>query len=480
LRSDPIEIHDWWTVFNDPILNNLIDTAYQQNLDLKTAGQRILAARAQRNIAAGNLFPQRQSAVGAYVHAQMPDNGALQLPSTLDFWATGFNLSWELDFWGRYRRSIEVADANYGATVEDYHDALVMMLSEIATNYIQLRTYEARLQFAQQNVVLQTGSTQIAEDRFSRGVATELDVRQARSNLKQTESSIPPFVVGRRQAGDALCILLGMPPDDLAKRLAAAPIPRAPAEVAVGIPADLLRRRPDIRQAEQEVAAQCARIGIAEADFYPRFTISGFLGVTANELSQLFTPGSYTGFVAPIIQWDILNYGRLLNNVRAQDAKFQATLFHYQQTALTAQREVEDSLIGFLQAQRQADSLAQGVSETARAVDLVKEQFAAGLTDFNRVYNTESLLVTQQDQLAQTQGNIAANLVGVYRALGGGWEFFCAPPAQCTVAPASFNVTPAPALHQPSPEVLSPVEPVPVPLPSTEFEVPTLGNPAGH
>jgi NodT family efflux transporter outer membrane factor (OMF) lipoprotein len=483
LQCDPVEIRDWWTIFNDPILNGLIDTAYGQNLDLKTAGQRILAARAQRNIAVGNLFPQHQSAVGTYVHAQLPDNGALQLPSSLDLWATGLNLSWELDFWGRFRRSIEVADANYGAAVEDYHDALVMMLSEIATSYVQLRTYEARLQFAEQNVEIQTGSTQIAEDRFHRGTATELDVRQARSNLKQTESMIPPLLIGHRQASDALCILLGMPPDDLAKRLAAAPIPVAPPQVAIGIPAELLRRRPDIRKAEWELAAQCARIGIAEADFYPRFSVNGFLGVTANEISQLFTPGSFTAFVAPIVQWDILNYGRLLNNVRAQDAKFQAALFQYQQTTLTAQREVEDSLVGFLQSQRQVASLTQGVAESARSVDLVKEQFAAGLTDFNRVYNTESLLVTQQDQLAQTQGNIAVNLIGVYRALGGGWEYFCPAPTTCAVATAAFDLSPAP-IRKPNPEtlpeVLPPVEPVPVPLPSIERDNPSLGNPVGR
>ncbi len=483
LQGDPAQIRDWWTIFNDPILNGLIDTAYGQNLDLKTAGQRILAARAQRNIAVGNLFPQHQSAVGTYVHAQLPDNGALQLPSSLDLWATGLNLSWELDFWGRFRRSIEVADANYGAAVEDYHDALIMMLSEIATSYVQLRTYEARLQFAEQNVEIQTGSTQIAEERFHRGTATELDVRQARSNLKQTESLIPPLIIGRRQAANELCILLGMPPDDLAKRLAAAPIPAAPPQVAIGIPAELLRRRPDIRKAEWDLAAQCARIGIAEADFYPRFSVNGFLGVTANEISQLFTPGSFTAFVAPIVQWDILNYGRLLNNVHAQDAKFQAALFQYQQTTLVAQREVEDSLVGFLESQRQAATLTEGAAETARSVDLVKEQFAAGLTDFNRVYNTESLLVTQQDQLAQTQGNIAVNLIAAYRAIGGGWEYFCGgPPVTCAAMPATFDLAPS-QIRKPNPEtqpeeVLPPVEPIPVPLPSVETEDPTLGNPA--
>jgi NodT family efflux transporter outer membrane factor (OMF) lipoprotein len=457
LHVEPADIGDWWSVFNDPVLSELIDTAYQQNLDLKTAGQRILEARAQWNIAAGNLLPQNQTAVGTYVHAQLPANGALQLPSSFNLWASGFNLSWELDFWGRYRRSVEAAKDDYGMAVEDYHDALVMLLSEVASNYVQLRTYEARLQFAQQNVEVQTGSTQIAEERFSKGAATELDVRQARSNLRQTESLIPPLVVGRRQANNALCILLGMPPNDLAKQFAATPIPKAPPEVVVGVPAELLRRRPDIRKAEREIAAECARIGVAEADFYPRLSIDGFLGVSANQISELFTPGSFTGFVAPVVQWNILNYGRLLNRVRAQDAKFQSAVFEYQQTALTAQREVEDSLIGFLQSQRQAISLEQGVAETARSVELVKEQYQAGLTDFNRVYNTESLLVTQQDQLAQTQGNIAANLIGVYRALGGGWQHFC--PVSCPDSKTSPMMLPSPPpedIQKPNPDLAVP------------------------
>ncbi|HEY2759798.1 MAG TPA: efflux transporter outer membrane subunit [Pirellulales bacterium] len=466
LKVEPADVCDWWSAFRDPALDGLIQSAYQQNLDLKTAGQRILQARAERNIAVGNLFPQTQQALAAYVHAQLPNNGPLMIPSPLDLWATGFNMSWELDFWGRYRRSVEAATAEYGAKVEDYHDSLVMMLSEVATNYVQMRTYEVRLKFAQANVQIQQGSTQIAEDRFQKGVATELDVRQARSNLWQTESLIPPLVTGRRQASNALCILLGIPPENLEAQLAAAPIPIPPAEVAVGIPADLLRRRPDIRRAEREVAAQCARIGVAEADFYPRFSIDGFLGVTANELSNLFTPQSFTAFAAPVVQWNILNYGRIINNVRDQDAKFQAAVFQYQQTALTAQGEVENAIVGFLQSQRQAVSLEQGVSETARSVDLVKEQFQEGLTDFNRVYNTESLLVQQQDQLAQTRGNIAANLVAMYRGLGGGWQYFC-----CNNCPPKDFNNAAPPNPQPSisplPETISlPVPELPAPIQS--------------
>jgi NodT family efflux transporter outer membrane factor (OMF) lipoprotein len=467
LLTEPANVCDWWSAFNDPILNGLIETAYQQNLTLQGAGTRILEARAQRNIAAGNLFPQGQTALGTYLHAQLPNNLQVPLPSNVNLWATGFNLSWEIDFWGRFRRSVEAANASYGAAIEDYHDALVMMLSEVATSYVQLRTYEERLQYAQQNVAIQTGSTQIAEERFHGGVATELDMRQARSNLKQTESLIPPLVTGRRQASNALCILMGMPPDDLAARLAAAPIPKPPSTVAVGIPAELLRRRPDIRRAERQVAAECARIGVAEADLYPRLGVNGFLGVAADDISELFTPHSFAGFVAPMVQWKILNYGRLINNVRVHDARFQNALLDYQQTALVAQREVENAIVGFLESQQQAMSLDQGVAETARSVELVKEQFKEGVTDFNRVYNTESLLVQQQDQLAQTRGDIAANLIALYRALGGGWQYFCCdtcPSTQIMMAPA----TDAPLPAKPPENVPQPPVELPVPSPTVK------------
>lgn len=430
VQTVPATDCDWWSVFNDPVLNDLINTAYQQNLDLKAAGARILQARAERAIAAGNLFPQSQDALAAYAHAQVPGDILLPLPGSLDIWATGLNGSWELDFWGRYRRTVEAADAQVGVTVEDYHDALVMLLSEVATSYVQLRTYQERLQFAQQNVEIQKKSTQLAVDRFNAGTATELDVRQARSNLRQTESTIPPLVIGVRQAGDQLCALLGMAPMDLAGHLQPAPIPKAPAEVAVGIPADLLRRRPDIRRAEREVAQQCARIGVAEADLYPRFSINGFLGYAANDFKDLFAAQSVTGFVIPNVQWNLLNYGRLINNVRSHDAQYQEAVYQYQQKVLNAGRDVEDGLVSFLQTQQQAMSLDQGVAETARAVELVVEQFQVGITDFNRVYNTESLLVTQQDDLAQARGKIALSLINVYRALGGGWQQFdpcCAP-----------------------------------------------------
>ena len=424
VKSVPAQDCAWWTGLNDPTLNRLIDTAYQQNLDLQTAGARILEARARRNIAAGNLFPQSQTAVSAYAHAQISQNLGLPLPNTLNIWADGFNASWELDFWGRYRRSIEAADATLEASTESYGEALILVLSEVASNYVQLRTFEQRLQYAQENVAIQKKSLELAEARFAQGAGTELDERQARSNLAQTESSIPPLQAGRRLAANRLCILLGMPVTDLANQIGPAPIPNAAPELAVGIPADLLCRRPDIRRAERQVAAQSAQIGIAQSDLYPRLGVSGFIGYVADDLSNLFSSNNFTGFILPTLQWNILNYGRIVNNVAAQDARLQATTLQYQQTVLTAGREVEDALVQFIQAQQQARHLEQAVTEAQRSVELVVKQFDGGITDFNRVYTTQSQLVTQQDQLASTRGSIVLYLIQAYRAMGGGWEFF--------------------------------------------------------
>lgn len=416
----------WWTNFNDPVLNRLIDTAYQQNLDLKTAGARILEARAKRNIAVGNLFPQSQSAVGGYAHAQLGRNLNLPFPHTLDLWGTGFNATWELDFWGRYRRAIESADAALDATHESYGESLVMIFSEVASNYVQMRTYEQRLAYARENAVIQRKSLELAEARIEQGAGSELDFRQARSILAQTESSIPPLEAGRRLASHRICILLGMPATDLSRQYGTGSIPSAPPEVAVGIPADLLCRRPDIRRAEREVAAQCAQIGIAKADFFPRIGVWGFIGYAADDLRNLFTPQNFTAAVLPSMQWNVLNYGRIKNNVAAQDARLQAVTFQYQQVVLNAGREVEDSLVQFIQAQLQAHRLQEGVADTRRSVELVVTQFDGGITDFNRVYTTQSQLVQQQDQLASAQGSIAMSLIHVYRSLGGGWEAFFA------------------------------------------------------
>lgn len=446
----PLQAADWWTVFGDPVLSGLIETAYRQNLDLKTAVMRVLEAQAQRNISAGNLFPQTQEAAGTYLHAQLsknlnfvnsvslPGGPSFGIPTSINVWSTGFTASWELDLWGRYRRAVESSNAQLDASVEGYHDALVTLVADVATAYVQTRTFQQRIAYARRNVELQRGSLELVQARLREGSATGLDVAQAESNVAQTASSIPPLVIGLRQANDRLCILLGEPVHELS--LAEEPIPKAPPEVAVGIPAELLDRRPDVRQARLQAAAQSAQIGVAEADYYPSIGVAGFIGYAADDIRHLFEESSFTGLILPNFQWKILNYGRIVNNVRVQDSRFGERVLRYQQTVLTAGREVEDALVQFLQYQVQARELEQSVRAAQRSVDLVIEQYRAGRADFNRVYTTQSVLVTQQDQLAAVEGNIALSLIGVYRALGGGWQYFehgpgsgaCATPAKLT------------------------------------------------
>lgn len=423
--STPAQDQAWWGVFNDPILNGLIENARQQNLTLQSAAARIVEARSRRSIAAGNLFPQSQQAISNYAHAQVTRNIGLPLPGTVNVFADGFNASWEADFWGRYRRTIEAADATLDASVESYGNAMVLLVSEVATNYIQLRTFQQRLAFARENLNILQRSTELAQTRFDAGTTTELDLRQAKASLAQTQATIPPLEAGARLATNQLCVLLGMPVSDLAAQLEAAAIPVAPPEVAIGIPADLLRRRPDVRRAERQVSAQCAQIGIAEADFYPRLAVNGFIGYVANDFNDLFRGDSLTTFVLPSLQWNILNYGRIVNNVRAQDALTQAAVLDYQQTVLNAGREVEDALVQFIQAQRQTKALEQSVDEYRRAVEIAQTQFEGGVADFNRVYTSQSQLVTQLDLLGTARGNIAISLVQVYKAIGGGWDAMC-------------------------------------------------------
>ena len=353
----PLMADVWWTTFDDATLDSLIETARLQNLDLKSAAARVLQAQAQRNIAAGNLFPQTQNAIGDYAHAQITHNLNLfgnplaPSPSTLDVWATGFNASWELDFWGRLRRLVESSNADLGASVEGYRDAMVTLLADVATTYVQIRTFQQRIANARRNVEIQQGTLRIADARLKQGKATSLDVEQARSNVAQTEASIPPLVIGLRQAADRLCVLLGQPPKDMMAELKEGPIPTAAPQVAVGIPAELLLRRPDVRRALREAASQSAQIGVAQADFYPRFGVSGFIGYAADDIRLLFESNSFTGYVLPSFQWKILNYGRIVNNVRLQDARLTEKVSQYQQKALSAGREVEDALVGFLQSQ---------------------------------------------------------------------------------------------------------------------------------
>jgi NodT family efflux transporter outer membrane factor (OMF) lipoprotein len=310
------------------------------------------------------------------------------------------------------------------AAEEGYGEVLVMLLADVAQSYIQLRTYQLRIEYARQNVEIQRGSLALAQARFRLGATNELDVVQARAQLEQTESQIPLLEIGARRAANSLCVLFGMPPSAEAQWLQPAPLPQAPREISLGIPADLVRRRPDVRNYERQVNAASAQIGIAEADLYPTLGVNGYIGYFANDITQLFEPRSFTGIVSPTVQWNVLNYGRIANNIKVQDARLQQAALAYEQSVLKAAREVEDALIGYVKSQEQAAKLEKSAADGARSVELVTKQFELGAADFNRVFTAQRFLVEQQDQLAQARGSIALNLIAVYEAIGGGWLNF--------------------------------------------------------
>ncbi len=425
LNSKEPALSEWWRTFKDPTLDELIEADYRQNLSLRVAGARILEARAARGIAVGNLFPQLQEAAGSFTRNKLSAKAA-HPPEKLYFnnSQAGFNLGWELDFWGRYRRAVEAADAELDASIENYDDVLRILLADVAANYVQVRTFQERLVYARRNVKNQRDSYDLTRLRLKAGDTTERDVHMAKQVLEQTEVLVPQLETGLRQANNALCILLGFPPRDLINSLGQeGVIPKASPEVAVGIPADLLRRRPDLRRAERQVAAQSARIGIAKSDFYPRIILIGSISVSAEKFKDLFhTPASLAGVMGPAFNWEILNYGRILNNVRVQDATFQELAFAYQQAVLQAGREAEDAIVAFLNAHVQVQHLTDSVDAADRTLEISKEQWRQGAADYTPVFLFEERLAQQQDQLAQTRGSITLSLIDLYRALGGGWE----------------------------------------------------------
>jgi len=328
-----------------------------------------------------------------------------------------------LDIWGKFRRAIESADASLEASVQEYDAILVSLVAEVATAYTEIRTFERRLEYARENVRLQEGSLELATERAEAGATSDVGVNLATSSLDSTRASIPVLEAGLRQTNNRLCTLLGIPPKNLVKKFGGkGGIPSAPSAVSVGIPADLLRRRPDVREAAAQVAAQSARIGIAESELYPSFAISGTIYVEAAEFSDLFGSTARGGAIGPAFSWNILNYGRLVNNVRVQELRTLELVERYKSTVLTANREVEDALVSFLKRREQASRLASSVDATRKSLDLLLIQFKEGKIDYSSVFVLQGVLTSDEDRLAAAEGKVVTSLIEVYKALGGGWE----------------------------------------------------------
>jgi NodT family efflux transporter outer membrane factor (OMF) lipoprotein len=449
----PLDHPDWWAVFQDPVINDLVQTAFEQNLTLRQAAMRVTQARASRAITAGNLFPQEQLAFGGFTRIQESRTVALPPPlRAFDDWEVGFNASWELDVWGKIRRAIESADARLEASVREYDAILVSLIADVATAYVDIRTFEQRLEYARQNVKIQESSLQLSQARFEEGETGKVGVFLADANLKLTEATIPSLEAGRRQAGNQLCTLLGIPPTDLSGLLGEGDgIPKVPADIAVGIPADLLRRRPDVRQAERQVAAQSAQIGVALADFYPSIAITGEIYQASEDFSDLFRSASAGGAVGPSFRWNILNYGRIANNVRLQDARLLELIANYQNTVLLANQEVEDALVSFLKAQQEVHSLRESVDDLEESLRLLLIQFEEGSIDFSPIFLLQGSLRSAQDRLAAAEGQVLVNMIAAYRALGGGWQIRC-PEFQPQTSTASQPPEDLPAELLPAPD----------------------------
>ena len=416
----------WWRAFNDPVLDHLIDLALHQNLPLQRAGLRIAESRAQLALAVGAKWPQVQAVFADVTAVGVSESAANNVPNLRrNFWdfQVGFDAAWELDFWGRFKNLERAEGAHYAATLADYDDALVTLTAEVARTYALIRTFEVLLDQARQNVSLQEEGFRISDSRFRHGATSELDVTQARTLLDSTRATIPQLELGLRQAQNALATLLGQPPGTVEELLrGSAGIPAAPAEIAVSVPAELLRRRPDIRAAEYSTLEQSARIGVATADLYPRLSLAGTLGVRAADGSGGFGAESFFYAIGPRLWLPIFDYGRTRNRIRIEDARFQQSLVVYQDTVLRAAQEVEDGLTGYLKSREAAVFSENAAASARRSADIAFTQYREGAVDFQRVLDALRSLLQEENALAETRSAIATELISLYKALGGGWE----------------------------------------------------------
>jgi NodT family efflux transporter outer membrane factor (OMF) lipoprotein len=413
------QTQEWWRHFNDPVLDRLITEAQRANPNVRTAGMRIMEARAQLGIAGSTRYPQVQQATGELLSVGEQRAGARDSNATA--FNAGLNISWELDFWGKFRRSIESADAGYLASIARYDDVQVLMAAQVAGLYSTIRTIEARLLIASENAAIQRRSLEITERLFKGGTESELDVQQARSLYLGTLSTIPQLEASLRQTQNALSTLLARAPGPLPEMAPGKDlIPQAELEVIVDMPADLLRRRPDVRAAEMQLAAQSAQIGVSAADLYPSIALLGSLGLSPTSVKGL--PRGLSWVLGSSLVWNVFDHGRLTNTVLVQDARFQQLYEQYQDAVLRAAREVDDAAVGFAKTREQIALLTDAVKAAQRSLDIAALQYREGLTDFQRVIDSQRTLFSQQDLLVTSRGNLTQSLIAIYKAMGGGWE----------------------------------------------------------
>ncbi|MDF8359690.1 efflux transporter outer membrane subunit [Achromobacter anxifer] len=423
-RAAPLpDARQWWQVFGDPVLEYLIAQADAHNAGLRIAGLRIMEARAQLGIAQSGRYPQSQVAGANALYQHRPSRSAEGRPHPSSFWqySAGFDIGWELDFWGKFSRAIESADAAYFEAQANREDVLVLLHAQVAESYYALRTAEARLRIARDNAGIQKRSYEIAQKLFQSGETDELDLQQAKTQYLSTLGTIPDLESQIMRTRNALAVLVGRPPGpmpELDDRTAEVPlIDRA---VLQEVPANLLLRRPDIRASELRIAAQSAQVGVAEADLYPSLTLLGSIAWSATSLAG---SGSGVALLAgPSLTWNVFDHGRLKNNVRVQDARLQQLIVAYQDDVMQAAREADDAASGLVKALERDGILQRSAQAARRSLTLANALYREGYTDFQRVLDAQQALAAQQDAYVVNRGGAVSDLIALYKALGGGWH----------------------------------------------------------
>lgn len=430
--ADQVDITRWWTAFHDPALDSLVQRAIERNLDLRQAVARIQQARANSGVAVSGLWPTANLGAG-FSRSFTGGRGAHSL------FQTGLDASWELDVFGGIRRNIEAADANLQASVENRRDVLVTLVSEVGLNYVNLRGFQQQIAIAEENLKAQQHTADLTRQRYNGGFVSALDVANADAQVATTASVIPSLETAEMQTIYSLSVLLDREPGALLAELTpSAAIPTSTPDVPVGLPSDLLRRRPDIRQAEAEIHAATAQIGVATANLYPQFSLTGSMGFQSTTLENFLNWGSRTWSFGPNATWAVFAPG-LCYNVQVQQAMQEQALLTYRQTVLTALQDVENALVAYSNEREHRTSLAEAVAGNRKAVELSTKLYTLGETDFLNVLNAQRSLFATEDALVQSETNLSTDLVALYKALGGGWDeaqtsqLPCPPKTACDV-----------------------------------------------
>lgn len=429
VHEKPIQNAYWWKTFQDPTLSCLINLGYRNNYTVQMAASRVLKARATLAQSVGKLYPQKQDFIGNLTYQRIGGQEfEFVLPSTFTSALLGVSANWEIDFWGKYRRKVLSDDAAFLSSFAAYDNALVSLTADIATTYINIRTYEQLIKVIQQNIDVQQQSYNITETRYNEGETSQLDVQFSKTELFKTKGSLPTVKRDLQKAKDLLATLLGVTPDKVNELIAKSyGIPKPPSDVAVGIPFDSITHRPDVYEARLKAMTQLQGIGAVKATLFPAFSLGGTFGFAANDinnssLSQIFNWANRTAFVGPSVLWPILNYGQLTNMVRVQDAAFQESLLNYLQVVLTAQQEIQDNITSFIQSKKSVAEYKVASNSSVKSTDISRIRYLEGEMDFTAVLIAQSIQLDVQKTLTQAEGDVPKNLVALYRSLGGGWQ----------------------------------------------------------